>query len=780
MLSKDKLNSLRRLDKTKRSVTDRPESLWDLIRSIHAMPTTRAWVTLESQPLRPFAEYVSDGADSSNAIIHLLLSTKLAKNDDSYRPPWAYLAWKWPSMQLLAMVDLRGVQNTMDDKSISNDCCSKSFAESVENALKEGNPIPLPEDPLYSLYRRTIDGFSYFLPQRVCSQPASESPSHAATTVRDSEPIYADQNHPGQQSRSTSTRQVDLRLFLDQTRRLITEIGQKDLLAELRQIQSSLYRPFFSVAVVGEFSRGKSTLINRLLDRDVLPVGDVPTTAMLTRLMFGPNEGITWIGRNGQRSKLPFSKASWEELIARDDGKDPEGVVQVELAEPWLHESGIQIVDTPGAGDLVGTRAALVADAVATCDAAVVAISATMAMSLTERSFIEQNIIAKEVPRVAVVITRLYQVKATDRSTVIRHVQDDLSTWAPGTPVWIYQKEGVDREQIQIDTMDVSGIRAQLEVWAKDSHLIERRVGQAIAGLRELLLIVQDTTQKKLDVAKLTEEEQLQFRETEEERLRRSHLDWEDLRLEMEKREIACADWLEKTVHSMKGEMFECLQFQLSKSANARAWWEKDLPYLLRKELQRTARSLDDSLQRRIAGDAARLVARAEKMFSWMLSVAKPIEVFESKQASIQALGDDISDADKMRLKSRVVAGVMTAGAYLLLGPIGIVAGVGSMAVMEKLSKDELERQQSRLDAPLDDAITKTLADSTRTARGRLKEIYAAILRELTEKEELWAHGQRDAFAHSKNATAGDMEKWSSDLKRIDDFLKQLPPTYAE
>jgi len=40
----------------------------------------------------------------------------------------------------------------------------------------------------------------------------------------------------------------------------------------------------FKVVVVGEFSRGKSTFINALLGRDVLPSSALPTTATINSL----------------------------------------------------------------------------------------------------------------------------------------------------------------------------------------------------------------------------------------------------------------------------------------------------------------------------------------------------------------------------------------------------------------------------------------------------------------------------------------------------------------
>ena len=46
----------------------------------------------------------------------------------------------------------------------------------------------------------------------------------------------------------------------------------------------------YRVAVVGEFKRGKSSLINALLGTDILPTDVVPMTAALTRIRYSPEK----------------------------------------------------------------------------------------------------------------------------------------------------------------------------------------------------------------------------------------------------------------------------------------------------------------------------------------------------------------------------------------------------------------------------------------------------------------------------------------------------------
>ena len=164
---------------------------------------------------------------------------------------------------------------------------------------------------------------------------------------------------------------------------------------------ASLYRKVldehFTVAVVGEFNRGKSTLINRVLGREILPVSDLPTTALFTRITFGKPGKIKVYDKEGKEIKeLPLAGKSWEGLKAANFGeKEPEGHVVVETGDPWLGKYGIDILDTPGAGDLEERRAQVIERCLVGADAAIVAISATTMLSLTEQSFIRHKIMSK-------------------------------------------------------------------------------------------------------------------------------------------------------------------------------------------------------------------------------------------------------------------------------------------------------------------------------------------------------------------------------------------------
>lgn len=177
----------------------------------------------------------------------------------------------------------------------------------------------------------------------------------------------------------------------------LEDFGCKETAAEIQEICNRGLRNRFSIAVVGEFSRGKSTFINSLLGKDILPIGDLPTTALLTRIRYNSKERmIHFNGQNKKSAELPISQDSWDGLTADNFGKcDPTGTVLVGTGSAWLGENNIEIMDTPGAGDLEEKRARIIGDALLGSDGAIITVSATAALSMSEKLFIEQRLISE-------------------------------------------------------------------------------------------------------------------------------------------------------------------------------------------------------------------------------------------------------------------------------------------------------------------------------------------------------------------------------------------------
>src|SRR5712692_5590173 len=74
--------------------------------------------------------------------------------------------------------------------------------------------------------------------------------------------------------------------------------------ASLDELARKVGEGVFRVLVLGEFKRGKSTLINALLGVPILPANVTPTTALLTLIKYGPEVKIDLIPFHGEPKRV--------------------------------------------------------------------------------------------------------------------------------------------------------------------------------------------------------------------------------------------------------------------------------------------------------------------------------------------------------------------------------------------------------------------------------------------------------------------------------------------
>ena len=100
-----------------------------------------------------------------------------------------------------------------------------------------------------------------------------------------------------------------------------------------------------TAAVVGDFNSGKSTFINALLQTNLCPTGDEPTTSSVTYFFHGDQKRIEQVEPSGTRKRL--TRESYDELVRhRKQGDQVPAVFHISLSSQILEH--VRIVDTPG------------------------------------------------------------------------------------------------------------------------------------------------------------------------------------------------------------------------------------------------------------------------------------------------------------------------------------------------------------------------------------------------------------------------------------------------
>lgn len=568
----------------------------------------------------------------------------------------------------------------------------------------------------------------------------------------------------------------ELKELLKNTIDVLTENRQKAEAEKIKKIYEDAVRELFSVAVVGEFSKGKSTFINTFLKKEFLPIGDMPTTSMITRIRYNPQETMILFDKSGKKVKnFPLSQESWEGLTAQNlTGNDYEGTMLAGVNSPILSKHNIELIDTPGAGDLEEKRAQLIGEALLGSDGAIITISATSALSMSEKLFIEQRLLSRKTPFLMLIVTKLDQIAIEERSDVVHYIIEKLKLWNMKIPVYIsYDVKMPDDRFEQIMGMDK--VQKELISWVHEPQRVKlTEVWIATRTLSVLEVLLSSMNEQKLLLDATNDEKRAELLREKSQKLSKAELAWDDIKLKMLERNNACYSLLLDKAEEYKVSITERLQYEVSHSNNPQKWWNDDYPYRLKIELANVSTAIENIVSKQIMEDARWFNSMLEKNFKTHVLFEK--STISDKELFLNSLGTknlEFEDIAKQRTAARVATAVLSVAGSALCMSIGffpIVAtmgiGTGAGIVSEKIFKGKIEKQQEDIKAALAKVIPQIIDEAMSESERRLKAVYEDMINSASEKEQSWLDAQRSIIEKSSNN--------SIDRSQVENLAKQI------
>lgn len=218
-----------------------------------------------------------------------------------------------------------------------------------------------------------------------------------------------------------------------QTEEVRNAVG-KQLLKQLRtqgnQIRARLESDF-SLVVIGDFKRGKSTLINALLGTPVVTTNVTSETVTINQITYGSELKIDACLVNGGRVRLEPKELNADQLVPIIE-RLPEKVnhLSVEAPVEWLQ--GLRLVDTPGTGDILKRFDKTVYAYLSQADAVLVVVSSVSPLSESEQAFLRLSVLPQDFPKVFFIVNMLDSVR-TDREAerLLNSIQTKVSRLFP-------------------------------------------------------------------------------------------------------------------------------------------------------------------------------------------------------------------------------------------------------------------------------------------------------------------------------------------------------------
>jgi GTP-binding protein EngB required for normal cell division len=182
--------------------------------------------------------------------------------------------------------------------------------------------------------------------------------------------------------------------------------------------------PFIDVAILGQFKAGKSSFINNLIGKDVLPVGVIPVTTVITRLRYGQKERATVKYFDDKISEIQLGEL--EEYISElKNQANKKNVEVVDIELPSLETySGLRFVDTPGLGSVFRYNTEMSEDWLPEVGCAIVTISSDRPLSENDLNLIRE--LMDYTPRIVLLLSKVDLLSEEQKHQVVKFFKDTL------------------------------------------------------------------------------------------------------------------------------------------------------------------------------------------------------------------------------------------------------------------------------------------------------------------------------------------------------------------
>jgi GTP-binding protein EngB required for normal cell division len=174
-------------------------------------------------------------------------------------------------------------------------------------------------------------------------------------------------------------------------RTLLKERGSEPRAEVCRELMAKLAEDRFTLAVLGQFKRGKSSLMNAIIGRDLLPTGVLPVTSAITILRFGPT-GRLVVRRKDSVFLREEPLSALADLVTEEGNPGNQKAIEsvsVELPLPFLRR-GLEFVDTPGVGSAIEANTATTHAFVPQCDAVLFVTAVDAPLTAIEIAFLQR------------------------------------------------------------------------------------------------------------------------------------------------------------------------------------------------------------------------------------------------------------------------------------------------------------------------------------------------------------------------------------------------------
>lgn len=191
---------------------------------------------------------------------------------------------------------------------------------------------------------------------------------------------------------------------------IATELDIKNIITLSKKVAARVKDDLFRIVVLGEFNRGKSTLLNALIGEDILPTAEQETTATINIIKYADLPHIKIFYNDGRTKTEEFKKEILKNFTALEDF-DPRNIKYIEIGyhSEYLRNN-VEIVDTPGVNDPDEHRSEITFNYIPNSDAIIFVLDAKQAFTMSEKRFANEYILQNKLTSIFFILNKIDEV----------------------------------------------------------------------------------------------------------------------------------------------------------------------------------------------------------------------------------------------------------------------------------------------------------------------------------------------------------------------------------
>lgn len=580
---------------------------------------------------------------------------------------------------------------------------------------------------------------------------------------------------------------------LDTLEGIASDLEFDEIRDSIGDSRSRLANEQFIVTVLGEFSRGKSTLINAFLRTPLLPTGVTPTTATLN-IVHHNSENEILVHREGDEPLDITSRSEDLEKYVADSDVDVSTLKYIEIGYPVdCLRDGTVIVDTPGINDIDEERIEVTYGYVPVSDAVIIVLDAKSPLRATEMAFIRDHVLTNDIGKLFLVMNRTDELEGPGEvEDVLAYVEQTLDAMDLAGRPKAYALSArmalnafVEEDGPSIEESGWMLFEEDLKDFILGVEKNRARIEKYRGRLQKHCAAIIDS----IDTWIYTGSQDIETLKTEQDRLRRRKPQLQDnfgKLLEYVDRQVG---YLNRNIYlslsKRRQKVVEDLCYRLRMHrAPMEEFVKSTAPYIIRKAIMSWYEQNEKNIAKLVNTIHSKAVTGFERNFGKkpiMRSISEDYSSWIGSGELQTELDADDEEASSIR-KAYSIGGAVTGGVLALaiglpaisLISMPLIGGNLAARLGSKQAARKQEEQKERIEGQLPGEVKRICDAIHHRIGGNVEDVMDRFKRRLREEFEKTLSGLEEDIGESIKAYSGDIEEQQQRIARLRQARKSV------